>query len=234
MRLEEALSALEDAVTKLLRHGHTPIVLGGSNDLSYADFRSCHTIFKNCAAINIDSHLDVRDYSKGINSGTPYRMLLDAGELTGKNFAEYGIQEFVNSRAHFAYASEHVVQIYTLTQIHSQKNSMTFMDAYRTVSAETHRVYISFDMDSVKSSDAPGSQRTDSDGSHRRRNFGMRLSRRYRRENGNDGYLANSTRSSMSMAAQQSWLQWSSRISSAAWQTNTNPKDAGAQKIGHG
>lgn len=156
LNLDDASSALGDAVTKLLRHGHTPIVLGGSNDLSLANFRGCHTVLKSCGAINIDSHLDVRDYSKGTNSGTSYRMVLDSGELSGKNFAEYGIQEFVNSRGHLAYASEHGVQVYTLTQIHSKKNSESFMQAYRTVSEGTQGVYVSFDMDSVRSSDAPG------------------------------------------------------------------------------
>ena len=156
MGLDDALSALENVVTALLRHGHTPIILGGSNDLSYADFRACLAVRRNCGAINIDSHLDVREYSKGINSGTPYRMLLDSGTLTGKNFAEYGIQEFVNSREHLAYAIESGAHIFTLTQIHSQKNSESFMQAYRAVSGETEGVYVSFDMDSVRSSDAPG------------------------------------------------------------------------------
>ena len=156
LKLDDALSALCDAVTYLLRHGHMPIVLGGSNDLSYANFSACHAVIRNCGAINIDSHLDVRDYSKGINSGTPYRMLLDSRELAGKNFAEYGIQEFINSRGHLAYASEHEVQVYTLTQIHARKNSESFMQAYRTVSENTEGVYVSFDIDSVRSSDAPG------------------------------------------------------------------------------
>jgi formimidoylglutamase len=156
MSFDDALHALENTVTSLLRHGHKPVVLGGSNDLSYADFRACHTALKTCGAINLDSHLDVREYAKGINSGTPYRMLLDSSILAGKNFVEYGTQEFVNSRGHLAYTAEHGVQVYTLTQIHSQKNSESFMQAYRTVSGETKGVYVSFDMDSVRSSDAPG------------------------------------------------------------------------------
>ena len=156
MNLEEALSALENAVTTLLRHGHTPIILGGSNDLSYADFRACHAIFKSCGAVNVDSHLDVREYSKGISNGAPYRMLLDSGSLLGKNLVEYGTQEFVNSRKHLDYAIESRVQIFTLTQIHSRKNSESFMEAYRAVSGGTEGIYVSFDMDSVRSSDAPG------------------------------------------------------------------------------
>ena len=156
LSLEDALSNLENAVGSLLRHGYMPIVLGGSNDMSYANFRGCRAALKNCGAINIDSHLDVREYSKGINSGTPYRMLLNSGDLAGRNFAEYGTQEFVNSRAHLDYVAESGAQIYSLTQIHSQKNSETFARAYRRISAETQGVYVSFDVDSVRSSEAPG------------------------------------------------------------------------------
>lgn len=156
MKLEESLAILERIVSSLLKAGHTPIVIGGSNDLSYADFRGCHAAFGRCGAINIDSHLDVRDYSKGINSGTPYRMLIESGILSGKDFVEYGIQEFVNSRVHFSFANTNGVSVYTLTQIRSHKNPESFMEAYRSASKETENVYISMDIDSVRSSDAPG------------------------------------------------------------------------------
>ena len=156
MNLDEALSALESTITSLLRHGHTPIVLGGSNDLSYADFSACRAAIGKCGAINIDSHLDVREYSNGINSGTPYKMLLDSGNLIGKNFVEYGAQEFVNSRAHLLYAVESGVHVCTLEEIHRRRVSVSFTQAYKMAGRETHGVYVSIDMDSVRSSDAPG------------------------------------------------------------------------------
>ncbi len=156
MKLEDALTKLEAAVSSFLKYGYTPIVLGGSNDMSYADFRACDSIRGRCGAINIDSHLDVRDYSKGINSGTPYRMLIEERTLRGKDFVEYGVQEFVNSREHISFVRDNGAQVYTLTQVRSQKNSEFFMTAYRAVSKETQSVYVSFDIDSVRASDAPG------------------------------------------------------------------------------
>ncbi len=156
LELEKAHTVLQESVSTFLRQGHSVIVLGGSNDMSYADFRACKSVFKNSGAINLDSHLDVRDLSNGINSGNPYKMLLDAGDLTGRNLAEYGIQEFVNSRGHLSYAENQGIRLYTLTRIRSRKNSETFMEAYRAVSTATDRVYVSFDMDAVRSSDSPG------------------------------------------------------------------------------
>lgn len=156
MKLEDALSKLESLVGYLLRYGHTPVVLGGSNDMSYANFRACEAIRGRCGAINIDSHLDVRDFSGGINSGTPYRMLIEEKTLRGADFAEYGAQEFVNSREHLSYARSSKVQVYTLNQVRAKGNSAAFLEAYRAVCKEPGSVYVSFDMDSVRSSDAPG------------------------------------------------------------------------------
>ncbi|MCL5268656.1 MAG: formimidoylglutamase [Bacteroidetes bacterium] len=155
-KLEEALTKLEGVVSLLFRYGYTPIVLGGSNDLSYADFHACESVRGRCGAINIDSHLDVRDYSSGINSGTPYRMLIDEKVLLGKDFVEYGTQEFANSREHLSFVRVIGAQVLTLTQIRSQKNADTFMQAYRTATLEAGSTYVSFDIDSVRSSDAPG------------------------------------------------------------------------------
>ncbi len=156
LKLEEALTKLEGVVATLLRYGYIPIVLGGSNDISHADFRACESVHGRCGAINVDSHLDVRDYSRGINSGTSYRMLIDEQVLKGKDFVEYGIQEFVNSREHLSFVRVSGAQVYTLTQIRSQSNAEAFMKAYRTATLTAESAYVSFDVDSVRSSDAPG------------------------------------------------------------------------------
>lgn len=156
LKLEEAHRVLEEAVLFFLSKGITPVVLGGSNDLSYADFRACHSAFGRCCAINIDSHLDMRDYSNGRNSGTPYRMLLDENTLRGDDFVEYGIQDYCNSREHLSFAADHTAHIYTLEEIHSAKISSTFAEACGLASKSSSKVYISFDIDAVRSSDAPG------------------------------------------------------------------------------
>lgn len=156
LKLEDALSKLEGIVGYLLKYGYTPVVLGGSNDMSYSDYRACDAVKERCGAINIDSHLDVREPLNGINSGTPYRMLIDEKTLRGTDFVEYGIQEFANSREHLSYVRAAKVRVYTLNQIRSKGNSEAFLEAYRTVSSETGNVYVSFDIDSVRSSDAPG------------------------------------------------------------------------------
>ncbi|HEY9164588.1 MAG TPA: formimidoylglutamase [Candidatus Kryptonia bacterium] len=156
MKLEDALAHLEEVDSYALRNGMIPIAIGGSNDMSFPNGRACKNVLGRCGVINIDSHLDVRDYSKGINSGTPYRMLIEEKDILASDFVEYGIQEFVNSREHILYVEGVGGQIYSLGHIRSQKNCNAFMEAYRHVSESTDHVYVSFDIDSVRSSDAPG------------------------------------------------------------------------------
>ncbi|HQT90489.1 MAG TPA: arginase family protein, partial [Candidatus Kryptobacter bacterium] len=50
LKLEDALTKLEGVVNWFLKHGYTPIVLGGSNDMSYADFRACDAVRGRCGA----------------------------------------------------------------------------------------------------------------------------------------------------------------------------------------
>ncbi len=156
LKLEEALKLLQEAVAEILKAGRIPVVLGGSNDLSYADFHACHDVFGRCGAINIDSHLDVRDYSRGINSGTPYRMLLDEKILRGKDFVEYGTQDFSNSREHLAFIKDNGATIFSLADIHSRSGPVPFEEVYNVAGESSSHVYVSFDMDAVRSPDAPG------------------------------------------------------------------------------
>ncbi|MGC8653089.1 MAG: formimidoylglutamase [Candidatus Kryptoniota bacterium] len=156
MKLEDALAKLEEIVTYFLHVGFTPIVLGGSNDLSYADFRACNNIFKECGAINVDSHLDLREYPNGITSGSPYRMLIDSYILKGVNLVEYGIQEFVNSMDHLVFAKEKGASVVTLSELRFQRNDAAFKKSYERLCKKANCVYVSFDIDSVRGSDAPG------------------------------------------------------------------------------
>lgn len=156
MKLENALNKLEEIITYFLKAGFVPVVLGGSNDLSYADFRACCNVFKECGAINIDSHLDLREYPSGITSGSAYRMLIESNILKGKNLVEYGIQEFVNSADHLLFAKENEVSVVTISELRFKKNAVAFTQSYQEVSERVNRVYVSFDIDSARSSDAPG------------------------------------------------------------------------------
>merc|ERR1740122_900252 len=82
--LEEAHENLRAEVSEILKQGHIPIVVGGSNDQSYPNARALLdnlTDRSDLSVVNLDAHLDVREMLDGgiAHSGSPfYQLLTDA------------------------------------------------------------------------------------------------------------------------------------------------------------
>lgn len=141
-------------VEQILRDGKCLIVLGGGNDISYADGAAMAKVFgNNCwQAANIDAHFDVRS-NKIRNSGTPYRQLLDEKLLIAENFIEIGFQAQANSPIHFDYLKNLGVEIISLEEVQKFQN---IENKFALRFTNHCAVFWGFDVDSVRSSDAPG------------------------------------------------------------------------------
>lgn len=105
-------------------------------------------------AINVDAHFDLRADAVR-NSGTPYRQILDEGILPAGQFYEMGYQPFANSPAYEKYAQDKGVNLHDVNELR-----------VRGVETSTHHIlsgastdawmFWGFDMDVVRSADAPG------------------------------------------------------------------------------
>jgi formiminoglutamase len=112
-------------VGEWLSAGRQVLSLGGGNDYAYADgmaFLDTHKGHRPLI-LNIDAHLDVRDVSRGLNSGTPFYRLLESG--VAFDFVEFGIQDHCNSRAHQRYVLEKGGKIFTTEAIANSGRSLT-------------------------------------------------------------------------------------------------------------
>lgn len=112
-RHESGREFVKDCLTR----GHQVLSLGGGNDYSYADgagFLDQNFKLKPLV-INIDAHLDVRDLSRGLTSGTPFFRLLESG--ADFDFLEVGIQSQCNSKAHWDYVEQRGGRILSYEEI---------------------------------------------------------------------------------------------------------------------
>jgi formiminoglutamase len=146
---------------ELAASGKIVIALGGGHDITYPLVRG----FKNgsqrdaIGLINIDAHLDVREKRNGKHhSGSSFRLLLEEGIITGQHFAEIGMQSFSASEKHFDWVIQQGARILTFEDATTAHLPNAFEDCEFAI---THAdpdfpVYLSFDMDSVRASDAPG------------------------------------------------------------------------------
>lgn len=100
--LKDRHEAVRNLVGQQLKKNLQVLSLGGGNDYAYADGAAFLDAFERQKPliINVDAHLDVRDLSKGISSGTPFYRLL---EMTKFDFVELAVQSSCNAKGHADY-----------------------------------------------------------------------------------------------------------------------------------
>jgi formiminoglutamase len=159
--LEETHKLHSKIVAQVLNNGKKLIVLGGGNDISYADGAAIAKVFgnQNWVAFNIDAHFDVRDETPR-NSGTPYRQLLDEKLLNPARFYEMAWQPQVNSKIYHSYLLELGVKLTSLFELksHAVNSPLQIGKVFTEILLlnQNESVFWGFDLDSVRASDAPG------------------------------------------------------------------------------
>lgn len=159
--LEEIHDVHCSIVSQILQDGKRLIVLGGGNDISYPDGKAMADVFGAgmWLAINVDSHLDVRA-DQPRNSGTPYRQLLEEKFLRPDYFYEVAFQTHFCSPAYYSYIRDLGVNRISLEVLRSRDQAdEEIKDRIRLKfinQSSSLNTFFGFDMDAVRSSDAPG------------------------------------------------------------------------------
>ncbi|MEX0609405.1 MAG: formimidoylglutamase [Balneolaceae bacterium] len=151
--LEVIHQRLTKAVSEFLRDGKKVIVLGGGNDISYADVRALTETEGEISAINIDAHLDMRIADK-MTSGTPYRRLIEERLLQPKNFYEFGIRPETNAANYLENAESLGVNVHYFNRLLESGISKSFQSILNEI--QDCPFFLGLDMDSIQASDAPG------------------------------------------------------------------------------
>ena len=159
--LEETHDTMTAVVKQILRDGKRLIVLGGGNDISYADGRAMAGVFgpEWWIGVNIDAQLDVRIADER-NSGTPYRQLLEEKHLLPKFFYEVGYQSHFCSPVYYEYIRELGVNRISLELLRSRDEAdielkEMIREKFIGQSASLN-TFFGFDIDALRSADSPG------------------------------------------------------------------------------
>lgn len=144
-------------VERVLRDGKRLIVLGGGNDVSFADGAAMANAYEKDEwfAVNIDAHFDVR-LDAPRNSGTPYRQLLDGEFLNPKNFYEIAYQPQAASPVYFEYLQNLGANLVSLEEFQSGKFAFQNLIKERLSANASKGLFFGFDVDAVRAADAPG------------------------------------------------------------------------------
>jgi formimidoylglutamase len=154
--LEEIHSKAKEAISHFIKSGKIVIAIGGGHDITYPLASGFYEGLdrKEFSLINIDAHLDVREKKNNLHhSGSSFRLLIEDNILQGKNFTEIGIQQFAFSQDHLDWVKNQNAKIIFFDELYDKHISLEF----ETLLSNDLQQYVSFDIDSIRSSDAPGS-----------------------------------------------------------------------------
>lgn len=159
--LEEVHDRHTEIAKKIISDGKRLIVIGGGNDISYADGRAMAQVFGVdwWIGVNIDSHLDVRA-DQPRNSGTPYRQLLEEKCIRPDYFYEVGYQTHFCSPVYYNYIRELGVNRISLEILRSRAEAdLELKESIKQNfigHSSSMNTFFGFDLDAVRSADAPG------------------------------------------------------------------------------
>jgi formimidoylglutamase len=158
--VHETHRRIETVITSIYRTGTMPIIIGGDHGTTYASIKALTNVVRGqIGVINFDAHLDVRISHHGeISSGTPFRRLLDlpGQPLRPQNFVEIGINGWHNSAFYMRWCREKGITIVPAREVHRRGIDPVVREALERAGDGTEALFISFDIDSLDASVAPG------------------------------------------------------------------------------
>lgn len=150
MSIPDALQAIDDGVTALLKSGLIPISIGGDHGVSYPILRAVNRVHGKVAVIHFDAHCDMQ--KGGYTHGTMFRYAVEQGLVQPENFIQVGIRK-VYGEDKFKFHSQHGIQVITAAELEKMSEADLAGQFSRLAG---HDVYVSFDMDFLDQAYAPG------------------------------------------------------------------------------
>jgi formiminoglutamase len=156
--LEQDQVALAAVLAPYLRRGATAVVLGGGHETTYGHFLGYALAGLRPAVLNWDAHPDVRPLRDGLgHSGSPFRQILEHGSGACARYTVAGLSPHSTAKAHLDYLAAHGGR----AVFHPSLSPETARGLY---SALTGDSVVSFDLDAVDQSAAPGVSAPNADG----------------------------------------------------------------------
>lgn len=142
---------LGNIVAAYIEQGVIPVILGGGHETAYGHFLGYAKAELSTSIFNLDAHTDVRLLKDGQpHSGSPFRQALEHPGEWAESYLVAGLQPHAVAKSHVKYVQE-------------QGGSILFRDETNITSISgffhqhsSNRLMVTFDMDTVDQSQAPG------------------------------------------------------------------------------
>jgi formiminoglutamase len=150
---------LGTVVHAIMQAGAVPMILGGGHETTYGHYLGYVEAQMECAILNVDAHLDVRTFSGGGHSGSPFRQAMEHASqpLQDGSYAVLGAQRQCVARAHEEYVRHHGGRIYWWDRTRTiEQAAQWFMDELERCKSSKLPLIVTVDADAFCQADVPG------------------------------------------------------------------------------
>lgn len=155
--LSDSIDIIEGYYRKLLEHDVTPISIGGDHTIALPILRAVAAKHGPVALVHIDAHTDINDtmFGERIAHGTIFRRAIEEGIVDPRKMIQIGPRATGYAPEDFDWASDQGVEIATAEDCWYKSLAPLLTDFRSRIGSEVP-TYISFDIDGLDPSVAPG------------------------------------------------------------------------------
>ncbi|MEP4487157.1 MAG: agmatinase [Halioglobus sp.] len=155
--LEKSLAIIESHFDGLLATGAKTVSFGGDHTIALPILRAQHRVHGPVALVHVDAHADVNDtmFGEPVTHGTIFRRAIEEGLVDPKHMFQIGLRATGYAAEDFDWARDRGVRI-TMAEECWYKSLEPLMAEIREAIGPDMPVYLSFDIDGLDPSVAPG------------------------------------------------------------------------------
>lgn len=158
--VDETWDRVSDVVEALVGLGRPLVTIGGDHGLAFPVIRGvARALGGRIGVISVDAHYDVRISHHGEKgSGVPFRYMLEEldDQISGRNFCEFGIGGWLNTKFYGDYLREQEARVITAREIWKGDLDALIAEAIERAADGTDAIYMTFDIDAVEGSTVGG------------------------------------------------------------------------------
>lgn len=154
--IEDSYAVLAEILATLINDGITPIILGGSNDIAFANYKAYELLRKVISIVSVDARFDLGREEDPLKSNAYLNKIILQQPNFLLNYSNIGYQTYMNSPE----AIEMMEKLY----FESYRVGMLRQDVSEVEPIVRNAEMVSLDVSSIRHPDAPGNPNSSANG----------------------------------------------------------------------
>ena len=154
--LEKSIEIIEHAYDDIINEGCVPLTLGGDHTIVLPILRALHRRHGPMGLVHVDAHADVNDHMFGerVAHGTPFRRAVEEGLLDGNRVVQIGLRGTGYTAEDFDWCRDQGFRVVAAEECWHRSLTPLMEEVHDQLGPGP--VYLSFDIDGLDPSVAPG------------------------------------------------------------------------------